>query len=419
MTFEQFNLHADIAAAVVEQGYTSPTPIQEQSIPHIMHGRDVLGLAQTGTGKTAAFVLPLLHGLMKGPRRRVRALILAPTRELAIQIHESLRALGQNMRFHSAVIIGGVSMDAQINAIRRGAEIIVACPGRLLDHLSRKNIDLSTLETLVIDEADRMFDMGFLPDIRRIVRLLPGKRQNLLFSATMPDDIRRLSTEVLHDAVTVQINHTRPLETISHSLYSVEQHLKTALLKELLKRTKTDSVLVFTRTKHRAKKLAQQLDQAGFSAASLQGNLSQNQRQQAIEGFRDGSYKILVATDIAARGIDVSAITHVINYDMPDTADAYTHRIGRTGRVSRTGEAFTFVTSEDTSMAYTIECILGAALEHKTLPGFDYDRPRTVGPVQAMSPGRSRQYRTSPAAQPARERQQRPGDRYRIQVPSR
>ncbi len=264
-----------------------------------------------------------------------------------------------------------------------------------------------------------MFDMGFLPDIRRIVRLLPGKRQNLLFSATMPDDIRRLSTEVLHDAVTVQINHTRPLETISHSLYSVEQHLKTALLKELLKRTKTDSVLVFTRTRHRAKKLAQQLDQSGFSAASLQGNLSQNQRQQAIEGFRDGSYKILVATDIAARGIDVSAITHVINYDMPDTADAYTHRIGRTGRVSRTGEAFTFVTSEDTSMAYTIECILGAALEHKTLPGFDYDRPRTVGPVQAMSPGRSRQHRTSPAAQPARERQQRPGDRYRIQVPSR
>ncbi|MCU0577514.1 MAG: DEAD/DEAH box helicase [Desulfobacterota bacterium] len=419
MTFEQFNLHADITAAVVEQGYTSPTPIQEQSIPHIMHGRDVLGLAQTGTGKTAAFVLPLLHGLMRGPRRRVRALILAPTRELAIQIHESLRALGQNTRFHSAVIIGGVSMDAQVNAIRRGAEIIVACPGRLLDHLSRKNIDLSTLETLVIDEADRMFDMGFLPDIRRIVRLLPGKRQNLLFSATMPDDIRRLSTEVLHDAVTVQINHTRPLETISHSLYSVEQHLKTALLKELLKCTKTDSVLVFTRTKHRAKKLAQQLDQSGFSAASLQGNLSQNQRQQAIEGFRDGSYKILVATDIAARGIDVSAITHVINYDMPDTADAYTHRIGRTGRVSRTGEAFTFVTSEDTSMAYTIECILGDALEHKTLPGFDYDRPRTVGPVQAMSPGRSRQHRTSPAAQPARERQQRPGDRYRIQVPSR
>ncbi len=387
MTFEHFNLHADISAAIDAQGYTSPTPIQEQSIPHIMNGRDVLGLAQTGTGKTAAFALPLLHRLVTGPRRRVRALILAPTRELAVQIHESVTALGKNTKLRSAVIIGGVGMEPQVQAVRRGSEILVACPGRLLDHLSRKNIDLSGLETLVIDEADRMFDMGFLPDIRRIVRQLPVKRQNLLFSATMPDDIRRLSTDVLRDAVTVQVDHTKPVETISHALYHVEQHLKTALLKELLRRTETDSVLVFTRTKHRAKKLAEQLGQSGFSATSLQGNLSQNQRQHAIEGFRAGSYKILVATDIAARGIDVSAITHVINYDMPDTAESYTHRIGRTGRVSRTGEAFTFVTSEDTSMAYAIECALGAALEHKVLTGFDYARPRPEGPFPAARQG--------------------------------
>ncbi|MRR38119.1 DEAD/DEAH box helicase, partial [bacterium] len=353
MTFEPFNLHQDISAAIAEQGYTQPSPIQEKTIPHILNRRDVLGLAQTGTGKTAAFVLPLLQQLMDGPRRRTRALILAPTRELAAQIHETITALGRHTGLRSTTIFGGVSMEPQIKALRRGVEIIVACPGRLLDHMSNRLIDLSSIETLVIDEADRMFDMGFLPDIRRIVKQLPAKRQNLLFSATMPDDIRRLAADMLHDAVTVQIDHMKPVATISHVLYPVEQHLKTALLKELLKCTETDSVLIFTRTKHRAKKLAEQLSHSGFKSASLQGNLSQNQRQNAIEGFRNGSYKILVATDIAARGIDVSAITHVINFDMPDTAEAYTHRIGRTGRVSRTGEAFTFVTNEDTSMAYT------------------------------------------------------------------
>ena len=310
-------------------------------------------------------------------------------------------------------------MDPQIKALRRGVEIIVACPGRLLDHMSRNNIDLSSLEVLVIDEADRMFDMGFLPDIRRIIKQLPSKRQNLLFSATMPDDIRRLSSDILRDAVTVQIDHTKPVATISHVLYPVEQHLKTALLKELLKRTETDSVLIFTRTKHRAKKLAEQLGYAGFRVASLQGNLSQNQRQNAIEGFRSGSYKILVATDIAARGIDVSAITHVINFDMPDTADAYTHRIGRTGRVSRTGEAFTFVTNEDTSMAYAIECILGAAVEQKTLSGFDYKKPKADGPFQAARPHQQRQRGARPAAQSPMARQPRDGDRYRTQISAR
>jgi ATP-dependent RNA helicase RhlE len=419
MTFEPFNLHSDISAAIVEQGYTCPTPIQEKTIPHILNKRDVLGLAQTGTGKTAAFVLPLLQQLMDGPRRKVRALILAPTRELAAQIHEAVNSLGQHTRLRSAAIFGGVGMDPQIMTLRRGVEIIVACPGRLLDHMSRKNIDLSSLEVLVIDEADRMFDMGFLPDIRRIIKQLPVKRQNLLFSATMPDDIRRLSADILRDAVTVQIDHTKPVATISHVLYPVEQHLKTALLKELLKRTETDSVLIFTRTKHRAKKLAEQLDYAGFKATSLQGNLSQNQRQHAIEGFRRGSYKILVATDIAARGIDVSAITHVINFDMPDTADAYTHRIGRTGRVSRTGKAFTFVTNEDTSMAYTIECILGAAVEQKTLQGFDYRKPKPDGPFQAARPQLQKQHGTRPTAPTPMERKRRAGNSYRTQIAAR
>jgi ATP-dependent RNA helicase RhlE len=419
MTFEQFNLHTDISAAITEQGYTCPTPIQEKAIPHILNKRDVLGLAQTGTGKTAAFVLPLLQKLMDGPRRKVRALILAPTRELAAQIHEAVNSLGRHTRLRSLAIFGGVSMDPQIKALKRGVEIIVACPGRLLDHMSRNNIDLSSLEVLVIDEADRMFDMGFLPDIRRITKQLPGKRQNLLFSATMPDDIRRLSADILRDAVTVQIDHTKPVATISHVLYPVEQHLKTALLKELLKRTETDSVLIFTRTKHRAKKLAEQLGYAGFRATSLQGNLSQNQRQNAIEGFRNGSFKILVATDIAARGIDVSAITHVINFDMPDTADSYTHRIGRTGRVSRTGEAFTFVTNEDTSMAYTIECILGAAVEQKTLSGFDYKKPKADGPFQAARPQQQSQRGARPVGQSPMDRQRRAGDRYRTQISAR
>ncbi len=385
MEFSAFNLHQNIIAAIAETGYEAPTPIQAQAIPPILTGTDLLGLAQTGTGKTAAFVLPIIHRLMKGSRRSVRALILAPTRELAAQIHENVRMLSRGTGLRSTAIYGGVNMNPQIQALRMGVEIVVACPGRLLDHISRRNIDLSRVETLVIDEADRMFDMGFLPDIRRIAGHLPGKRQTLLFSATMPDDIRSLADEMLSDAVTVQIGHTEPLTTVSHTLYPVEHHMKTALLKELLHLTDTGSVLVFTRTKHRAERLAHQLSHSGFSAVSLQGDLSQNRRRQAIEGFRRGSYRILVATDIAARGIDVSAISHVINFDMPDTADAYTHRIGRTGRAERTGEAFTFITREDAGMVRIIERVLGRVLARKKLPGFDYNRPND-NPVQTVKP---------------------------------
>ncbi len=372
MSFETFNLHPRIMAGVRALGYVTPTPIQVKSIPPIMQGRDLIGLAQTGTGKTAAFVLPILQRLLRGPSGRVGALIISPTRELAEQTCEAISELGQQTRLRSIAIYGGVSMDQQVRGLRSGAEIVVACPGRLLDHIWRGTIDLSHVEVLVIDEADRMFDMGFLPDVRSILSCLLTQRQTLLFSATMPADIRRLVKDILHDPVTVQIGRTVPVETVSHTLYPVKQHLKTALLMELLRHTVTESVLVFTRTKHRAERVAQQLKKAGYSAASLQGNLSQYKRQAALDGFRAGWYKILVATDIAARGIDVLHISHVINYDMPDSVDAYTHRIGRTGRVDRTGDAFTFVTSEDAAMAHAIERIVNSTLERRMLPGFDY-----------------------------------------------
>lgn len=372
MNFELFNFHPHIAAGVKALGYIAPTPIQLQAIPLILQGRDVMALAQTGTGKTAAFVLPVLQRLMHGPRGRVRALIIAPTRELAEQIHEAIGGLGQQTRLRGVTIYGGVNMKPQIQKLRGGTEIAVACPGRLLDHIRQGTIDLSHLEVLVLDEADRMFDMGFLPDIRKIIKHLPARRQTLFFSATMPDDIRHLAHDILRDPATVQINHTMPVTAVSHALYPVEQHLKTTLLMALLKHTDMESVLVFTRTKVRAKRVARQLGKSGYSSTSLQGNLSQSQRLAALDGFRNGAFKILVATDIAARGIDVSRISHVINYDMPDTADAYTHRIGRTGRAARTGDAFTLFTREDVQMVRTIEGILGMKLERRRLQDFDY-----------------------------------------------
>jgi len=372
MEFQSFNFHPVIAAAIKQAGYLNPTPIQKDAIPTVLQGRDVMGLAQTGTGKTAAFALPILQRLMDGPRGQVRALVVAPTRELAEQIHESFVTLGQQTKLKSVTVYGGVNVNPQIQKLKNGVEIVVACPGRLLDHIAQGTIDLSHLEVLVLDEADQMFDMGFLPDIRRILKQIPAKRQTLLFSATMPPDINKLASDILTDPVTVKVGNTAPPVTVSHAIYPVEQHLKTPLLLELLQHTDTDSVLIFTRTKHRAKRLGEQLEKAGYKAASLQGNLSQNRRQAALDGFRDGTYQILVATDIAARGIDVSQISHVVNYDIPDTPEAYVHRIGRTGRAAKTGDAFTMVTSEDTIMVRTIEKKLGAPLERRTVTGFDY-----------------------------------------------
>ncbi|MDO8636622.1 MAG: DEAD/DEAH box helicase [Dehalococcoidia bacterium] len=379
MSFQIFNFHSSIMAGIQALGYVTPTPIQLKAIPPIMQGQDVIGLAQTGTGKTAAFVLPILQRLLKGPRGRIGALIISPTRELAEQTHETFGDLGQKTGLKSIAIYGGVGMDQQIRKLRSGVEIAVACPGRLLDHIWRGTVDLSFVDVLVIDEADRMFDMGFLPDIRNILKCLLRQRQTMLFSATMPDDVRRLVQEVLHNPVTVQIGRSAPATSVSHTLYPVKQHLKTALLIEVLRHTETDSVLVFTRTKYRAERLAEQLDKAGYNTASLQGNLSQYRRQAALDGFRNGSVKVLVATDVAARGIDILSISHVINYDMPDSTDAYTHRIGRTGRVDKTGEAFTFVTSEDASMVRNIEQVLHAKPERRTLQGFDYTSPAPVG----------------------------------------
>src|SRR5450631_3998741 len=375
MDFKTFNFHPTIAAGIKAAGYTTPTPIQEQAIPSVMAGRDVMGLAQTGTGKTAAFALPILHRLMQGERGKVRALIVAPTRELAEQINEAITVLAKQTRLRSMTIYGGVNVNPQISKLKQGVEIVVACPGRLLDHIGQGTVNLSNLEVLVLDEADQMFDMGFLPDIRKILKNIPAKRQTLLFSATMPDDIRRLASEILTKPVTIQVGSTAPPVTVSHAIYPVAQHLKTALLLELLQHTDTESGLVFTRTKHRAKRLGEQLEKAGYKAASLQGNLSQNRRQAALDGFRDGTFQILVATDIAARGIDVSQISHVVNYDTPDTAEAYIHRIGRTGRAARSGDAFTLVNSEDTFMVRTIEKKLNAQIERRTIEGFDYSIP--------------------------------------------
>ena len=387
MHFTDFGLHPRVASGIGVAGYETPTPIQEKTIPLVMAGRDVMGLAQTGTGKTAAFALPILHHLVRGRRGRVRALVVAPTRELAEQIHDAFRTLGRATGLRSATVYGGVGMNPQIQALGGRAEIIVACPGRLLDHLQQSNADLSSVEILVLDEADHMFDMGFLPDVRRILRQLPSERQTLMFSATMPPDIRSLARDALRDSTIVQIGRIAPAETVSHTIYPVEQHQKTAIIKHLLGQFDPQAALVFTRTKHGAKRLAQQLDRVGLLAVSLQGNMSQNKRQQALDGFRQGRYRILVATDIAARGIDVIRVSHVVNYDMPTTADAYTHRIGRTGRAERKGEALSLITRDDEGAVRTIERMLGKPLRRVRAEGFDYRAPPPRGPTEfARSP---------------------------------
>jgi ATP-dependent RNA helicase RhlE len=384
MNFDTFNFHPSIMAGVHELGYSEPTPIQSQAIPPIMQGRDVIGLAQTGTGKTAAFSLPILNRLRENQQGHVRALIISPTRELAEQTCEVINGLGQKTGLQSAAIYGGVGMELQLRILRGKPEIVVACPGRLLDHLWKGTISLSALEILVIDEADRMLDMGFLPDIRNILSCIMNRRQTLLFSATMPSAIRSLTREFLNNPVTIQIDRTLPAKTVSHAFYPVQPHLKTELLKEILNQTKTESVLIFTRTKHRTERVAQQLARAGFRVASLQGNLSQNQRQTALNGFRDGFTKILVATDIAARGIDVLSISHVINYDMPESTDDYIHRIGRTGRINQNGAAFTLVTSADTEKINALERLLDTAIERLTLQDFNYSKSAPEKPPRSL-----------------------------------
>ena len=321
MRFDEFALDPCILAGVNEAGFTTPTPIQEQAIPVVLQGRDLLGIAQTGTGKTAAFLLPIFQRLIQQPTRKIRVLVLAPTRELAEQIYQASVDLGRHTGVRSAAIYGGVSKSPQLAKLRQGPEIVVACPGRLLDHLSEGTIDLSQLEVLVLDEADTMCDMGFLPDTRRVLQRLPTRRQTLFFSATMPEEIRQLSRNILDTPVTIRINANAPADTVSHALYPVPEALKRKLLLALLRQTATGKVLIFTRTKHRARTLARELETHDYRVTQLQGNLSQNRRQSALDGFREGKYDLLVATNIAAHGIDISEISHVMNFDIPDTVE--------------------------------------------------------------------------------------------------
>ena len=373
MSFEQFSLGQRLISGIKSVGFTAPTAIQQQAIPIALEGRDLLGLAQTGTGKSAAFILPILHRLSsRAASRRVHALVVVPTRELAEQIHQATIALGKYTQVRSVAIYGGVSKVPQLAELRRGAEVVIACPGRLLDHVNDRGIDLSGVEVLVLDEADTMCDMGFLLDIRRILSHLPSKRQTLLFSATMPEDIRKLALNILNNPRTVQVDPIAPVRTVSHALYPVPDILKKNLLFAMLQQTPTGRALIFTRTKHRARNLALDLSKLKYRVSALQGNLSQNRRDEAMNGFRSGKYDILVATDIAAHGIDVPEVSHVINFDMPNTVDAYIHRIGRTGRALQTGEAFTLAVTADAPMVREVEKALGARIERRRLPDFEY-----------------------------------------------
>jgi ATP-dependent RNA helicase RhlE len=375
LNFEQFNLDSRLMQGINSAGYETATPIQEAAIPAALRGRDIIGTAQTGTGKTAAFVLPILNKLLDGPRGTPRALIVTPTRELAEQIHQVIRALSVGTKLRSATIYGGVTASRQVKALREGVEILVACPGRLLDLVQQRYAKLERVEILVLDEADRMFDMGFLPDVKRIIKAVPVQRQTMLFSATFPQEVELLAKSALVDAQKIAMGISRPAHTVSHALYPVPSHLKSGLLIKILKQIDSDSVLVFTRTKHRADKLSRQIAHAGFRVTSLHGNRTQGQREQALHGFKTGHFPIMVATDIAARGLDIESITHVINYDMPDTADAYIHRIGRTGRAQRTGDAFTLVTPEDNDMIRALERIMGGPIKREVIPDFDYSPP--------------------------------------------
>ncbi len=389
--FDLFELHPSIRRGVAAAGFVEPRPIQAGTVPAALSGRDVLGLAQTGTGKTAAFALPLLQRLLAGPRPGPRALILAPTRELASQIAAEIEMLARFTRIKVATVFGGVSTQGQIAALRAKPEILVACPGRLLDLMGQRVVRLDRIEMLVLDEADHMFDMGFLPDIRRILAALPERRQNLMFSATMPREIRRLANQVLRRPEVVEREHSRPAATVEHALYPVDAVSKIDLLRHLISEDGFVSAIVFTRTKHRAKRLAQQLERAGHRAVALQGNMSQGQRERAMAGFRQKRFDILVATDIAARGLDIEQVSHVINFDMPGTTEAYTHRIGRTGRSERSGKAYTFVTGEDRPLVQEVERKVGSAIPRRSVEGI----PAVPFASEPRRPARGRRPRRS------------------------
>ena len=385
MPFRALGLGDRIFKAIQEAGYTEPTPIQAAAIPLVLAGSDVIGIAQTGTGKTAAFTLPMLAKLSgmigDGTPRRTRALILAPTRELAVQIEENVRAYGRHLPLRMATVFGGVGERPQIEALRSGVDLIIACPGRLLDLIQQRHGDFSALQFLVLDEADRMLDMGFIPDIRRIVKALPQKRQTLLFSATLSREIESLTHEFLRAPKIVEIGRrANPAETVAQFVYEVPRHLKLSLLAHLLDDPKLDSVLVFTRTKHGADKVARKLESLHVKCATLHSNRSQNQRMRALTDFKSGAVRVLVATDIAARGIDVDGISHVVNFDFPMHSEDYVHRIGRSGRALAIGDAISFVSEDDHGPLRTLERFIGRGIVRKRAEGFDYSAaapPRT------------------------------------------
>jgi ATP-dependent RNA helicase RhlE len=396
MSFSSLGLSDALIRAVSETGYTSPTPIQQQAIPAVLNGGDLLAGAQTGTGKTAGFTLPLLHRLSTdavGAKlanntspRAIRALILTPTRELAAQVEESVRIYGKYTKLNSAVIFGGVGINPQIKQLKHGVDILVATPGRLLDHMDQRTVDLSKVEILVLDEADRMLDMGFIRDIRKVLAALPPKRQNLLFSATFSDEIKALADGLLNKPATIEVaRRNSTVEVISQKIHPVDRDKKHPMLAHLIKSNSWTQVLVFTRTKHGANKLVEQLGKDGIGAMAIHGNKSQTARTRALAEFKDGTLQVLVATDIAARGIDIDQLPHVVNYDLPNVPEDYVHRIGRTGRAGATGEAVSLVCVDEHQMLKDIEKLIKQTLEREVIPGFEPDPSARAQPIQLRS----------------------------------
>jgi ATP-dependent RNA helicase RhlE len=372
ITFADLGLTAPMLKALSDAGYQRPTPIQAQAVPLALKGRDIIGLAMTGTGKTAAFVIPIIERLLGGPQR-TRALILTPTRELCVQVEESFRKYGKHSGLSVIPVYGGVGYDPQVKALRGGVDVVVATPGRLLDHLEKQNVVLDEIEVLVLDEADRMLDMGFAPQINRIVAQLHSYRQTLLFSATMPPEVEALARKYLRKPVVVQVGRrSGAATTVQHFVYPCPKDKKTSLLVELLKKESLDSVLVFTRTKHGADRVVKALEKAGINAGAMHADKTQGQRTKALDDFKKAKLRVLVATDIAQRGLDISGISHVINFDVPQQAEDYVHRIGRTGRAAATGDAYTFMCADEIAMVKSIERIIGQPIPRISVPGYDF-----------------------------------------------
>ncbi len=387
MSFDTLGLMAEILRAVTEQGYTKPTPIQAQAIPVVLRGKDIMGGAQTGTGKTAGFTLPVLHLLSQGVKntgqRPVRALILTPTRELAAQINESVQTYGKYLSLKSAVIFGGVKIDPQITMLRKGVDILVATPGRLLDHINQKNVDLSSVEILVLDEADRMLDMGFIHDVRKVLNLLPKRRQNLLFSATFSDAIKSLADSLLNSPVMIEVaRRNTSSEQVDQLIHFVDRERKSELLADLITSQNWRQVLVFTRTKHGANRLAEKLEKNEISAAAIHGNKSQAARTRALANFKNGTVRVLVATDIAARGLDIDQLPHVVNFELPSVPEDYVHRIGRTGRAGCEGEAVSLVCIDEHKLLRDIECLIKRSITKKVIPGYEPDPSIKAEPIR-------------------------------------